>query len=150
VARRNPTIRIVFGLFGVALVAGFGVMAYLSWRGGEDAPNTPGVCWREVTVKGEPHFEVVSPKVANLDSCAAALEGLHLQENRDIVGAYQSFFVFVNDQTVASASSRQGVQYPIFLPSQRATIDAGLRDMIKERGGKAPAASDLAVDRNGP
>jgi hypothetical protein len=147
---RNLAIPIVFTVFGLGLAGAFGAMAWKSFVSTDEAPYTPGVCWREVTVKGEPRFEVVSSKVANLDSCAAALEGLHLQENRDIVGAYQSFFVFANDQAVTSASSRKGVRYPIFLPAQRATIDAGLRDMIKDRGGKAPAASDLAIDRNGP
>ncbi len=88
--------------------------------------------------------------MANLDSCAAQIEGLRLEEGRDEIGAYQGFYIFANDDQVASASRREGLRYPIFLPNQRAVIDAGLLKMMKERGGKAPTDADLAIDRAGP
>ena len=86
----------------------------------------------------------------NLDTCAAQLEGIRLQEGRDVAGAYQGYFIFADDAAVASAATRDGFRYPIFLPSQRETIDEGLRKMIQDRGGRAPAGQDLAIDRQGP
>jgi hypothetical protein len=113
-----------------------------------EAPNDPGVCWRDVAAKdGKHHFEVISSKVLNLDSCAAQIEGLYLQEHRDIAGAYQSFFIFADYESVSSASSRKGFRYPIFLPGQRAVIDAGLVKLMKDNHGQAPKANDLAIDK---
>ncbi len=106
------------------------------------------MCWREVTAKsGQRHFEVISRNVANLDSCAAQIEGLRLQENRDVIGAYQSFFITADDQSVSSSSSRDGFRYPIFLPGQRETIDAGLRKLMNENHGKPPSGADLDIGR---
>ena len=48
---------------------------------------------------------------------------------------------------MGSASSRDGFRYPIFLPAQRAVIDAGLRKLIEENHGVAPKANDLAIDK---
>lgn len=133
------------------MVGAVGALIWVNLAGGDDAPTDRGVCWREVAdAKGERHFLPVSRNVLNLDSCGAQLEGLRLQEGRDIAGAYQGFFVFADDKAVASASTRDGFRYPIFLPAQRETIDKGLRDMIAARGGKAPTEADLAIDRAGP
>jgi hypothetical protein len=106
------------------------------------------VCWRELATKGGGYrFEVISRNVANLDSCAAQIEGLHLQEQRDVVGAYQSFFITADDESVSSSSSRDGFRYPIFLPGQRETIDNGLLKLMKENHGQAPKGSDVAIGR---
>jgi hypothetical protein len=116
--------------------------------GGEEAPGDAMVCWREITDKaGHRHFEVISRNVANLDNCAAQVEGLYLQEGREVVGAYQGYFVFANDDSVSSSSSRASYGYPVFMPAQRDTIDAGLRKLMKENHGVAPKASDLDIGR---
>ena len=115
---------------------------------GPDAPGDHGVCWREVAdTAGKQKFEVISRNVENLDSCAAQIEGLRLQERRDVAGAYQTFFISADDESVSSSSRRGGFRYPIFLPAQRQVIDDGLRRMIEQNHGKAPKASDLAIDK---
>lgn len=122
--------------------------ALTACSGEPDAPTDKGVCWREVLDKtGKPRFEVISRNVANLDSCAAQIEGLHLQEERVVVGAYQSFFITADDASVSSSSTQNGFRYPIFLPGQRETIDAGLRKLIKENNGRAPTNQDLDIGR---
>ncbi|HEX7761831.1 MAG TPA: hypothetical protein VF459_20150 [Caulobacteraceae bacterium] len=122
--------------------------ALTACAGEPDAPTDVGVCWREVLDKaGKPHFEVIARNVANLDSCAAQIEGLHLQEQRDVVGAYQSFFITADDASVSSSSTQNGFRYPIFLPGQRETIDAGLRKLIDENHGQAPTGKDLDIGR---
>ncbi|MBS0410471.1 MAG: hypothetical protein JSR86_11195 [Proteobacteria bacterium] len=106
------------------------------------------MCWREVTgPAGKPQFKAMSRNVANLDSCAAQVEGLYLQEGREVVGAYQGYFIFANDQSVSSSGNRGSYGYPVFLPGQRDTIDAGLRRMMKENNGRAPDASKLDIGR---
>ncbi|MGA0603429.1 hypothetical protein ACO2Q3_22160 [Caulobacter sp. KR2-114] len=96
---------------------------------------------------GHPSFVVISRNVANLDSCAAQVEGLYLQEGREVVGAYQGYFIFANDQSVTSSGNRRSYGYPVFLPSQRDTIDAGLRKLMKENHGVPPKGSDLDIGR---
>jgi hypothetical protein len=144
-ARRRPVIRTPLIL---AACLGLTCLAISACDQQPEAPNDPEVCWRDVVGKDGKHsFEVISRKVANLDSCAAQIEGLRLQENRDVAGAYQSFFIFADYESVSSASSRKGFRYPIFLPGQRAVIDAGLRKLIEQNHGQAPKANDLAIDK---
>lgn len=123
-------------------------MALAACSGGEEAPSDSMVCWREVTDKASHrHFVVISKNVANLDSCAAQVEGIYLQEGREVVGAYQGYFIYANDQSVSSSGHRDSYGYPVFLPGQRDTIDAGLRKLMKENNGAAPKASDLDIGR---
>lgn len=132
----------------LCLILAAGGLGLTACSGGEEAPGDAMVCWREVTDKaGHHHFEVISRNVANLDSCAAQMEGLYLQEGREIVGAYQGYFIFANDQSVSSSGSRGSYGYPVFLPGQRDTIDAGLRKLMQENHGAPPKASDLDIGR---
>lgn len=62
-------------------------------------------------------------------------------------GAFQGYFIFVDDRLVTSAPSQNGFRYPIFQPSQRREIDADLRRLIKDRGGALPQAGDISVER---
>ena len=106
------------------------------------------MCWREAKDKaGQAQFQVISRNVANLDSCAAQIEGIYLQEGHEVVGAYQGYFIFANDHSVSSSDDRKSYGYPVFLPSQRDTIDAGLRRLMKENHGAPPKASDLDIGR---
>jgi hypothetical protein len=123
-------------------------LALAACSGGEEAPGDAGVCWREVTDQAGKHqFKAMSRNVANLDSCAAQVEGLYLQEGREVVGAYQTYYIFANDQSVSSSGNRNSYGYPVFLPGQRETIDAGLRRMMKDNNGRAPDASKLDIGR---
>ena len=85
--------------------------------------------------------------VESLDDCAAELEALHLQGRRQADGAFQGYFIFVNDREVSSSTGLTTFRYPVFQPSQRREIDADLRALIKDRNGAAPSAGEIAVER---
>ncbi len=93
------------------------------------APTNIGVCWRTVD-RGGGEAEVSRSwptDVASLDDCAALLETYHLQGARTSNGAFQGYFIFVDDREVASSTQADGFRYPIFQPSQRREIDGDLR-----------------------
>ena len=116
--------------------------------GQADAPSNIGVCWRTADgAPSRPKFEVVAKNVASLDDCAALLEAYHLQGARTSNGAFQGYFIFVDDSEVASATQADGFHYPIFQPSQRSEIDGDLRRLIKERAGQPLKPDDVAVER---
>ena len=85
--------------------------------------------------------------VESLDDCAAELEALHLQGRRQADGAFQGYFIFVNDREVSSSTGLTTFRYPVFQSSQRREIDADLRALIKDRNGAAPSAGEIAVER---
>ena len=112
------------------------------------APGDRGVCWRSLsTASGRPAFSVLARNVGSLDDCAAQLEALRVQGASSADGAFQGYFIFVNDREVSSSGSRTGFHYPIFQPSQRQEIDADLRGLIADRNGKLPSTADIAVQR---
>jgi hypothetical protein len=90
---------------------------------------------------------MISSHVWSLDDCAAQLEAFHLQGASRVEGAFQGYFIFVDDRLVTSAPSQNGFRYPIFQPSQRREIDADLRRLIKDKGGALPRAADISVER---
>jgi hypothetical protein len=113
---------------------------------GPAAPEDAGVCFR---VDGAPaKFTALAHGVENLESCAVLLEGLKLQGHPTPTGAFQGYFIFVDDDAIRSAPSLHGMRYPIFQPPQRAAIDRDLQRMMKERGGQLPEASDLSIERS--
>jgi hypothetical protein len=112
------------------------------------APTDRSVCWRTTgQSSGAPGFTAVSRDVTSLDDCAALLETYHLRGAKTANGAYQGYFIFVDDRQVSSSTRQDGFRYPIFQPSQRKEIDTDLRALIKEHGGEAPKPGDIAVER---
>lgn len=112
------------------------------------APTQPGVCWRlQDATPRKSSFQRISSHVWSLDDCAAQLEAFHLQGAPRVEGAFQGYFIFVDDRLVTSAPSQNGFRYPIFQPSQRREIDADLRRLIEDRGGALPRAADISVER---
>jgi hypothetical protein len=115
---------------------------------GPAAPSATGVCWRSASDDvTHPKFESLAPDVTSLDDCAAMLEALHVEGARKVVGAYQGYFIFLDDSSVASSATLEGFRYPIFQPSQRKEIDADLRALIKARNGHAPTPGEISVQR---
>jgi hypothetical protein len=126
---------------GLALLA-----ALLAGCAGRGAPTDRGVCWRANSGRA-PAFTAVARDVGSLDDCAAELEAIHLQGAPRADGAFQGYFIFVDARQIASATGLRGFRYPIFQPAQRREIDGDLRDLIKARDGRLPAAADIAVQR---
>ncbi|MGI9169629.1 MAG: hypothetical protein ACR2FH_05535 [Caulobacteraceae bacterium] len=112
--------------------------------GGPPAPSDRGVCWRDYGRRG---FVIVARDVASLDDCAAELEAIHLIGQPRVTGAFQGYYILIDERQIASASRLGGFGYPIFQPAQRREIDADLRALIAERKGALPAAADIAVRR---
>jgi hypothetical protein len=114
----------------------------------QEAPEDIGVCWRvHAGAGGAVSFTPLARNVANLETCAVLLEGLRLQGQAQTDGAFQGYFIFVDEGTMSSARHVQGFRYPIFQPPQRAEVDRDLQRLMRERGGQLPDASELALER---
>jgi hypothetical protein len=101
-----------------------------------------------ISAKGAPpRFAALNTGVASLDDCAAQLEALHIQGAKTVDGAYQGFFIFVDDVQITSSSHLKTFRYPIFQPSQRKAIDTDLRGLIKARDGHLTTTGDISVGR---
>ena len=81
-------------------------------------PGDTGVCYQYVTPKGEkPRFNVLNRDVPTLEACAAKLEGMRMRflmlgGNQDaITGAYQSKFLFLEQDGIFTADSLNGASY---------------------------------------
>ena len=102
--------------FAAALVSVLALAAACSKR--IEPPGTPGVCYN-VTFKG--NGELVYHKLVNapnLETCAANLEAMRIKFLRlggtaqEILGAYQSNFIFVQKTGIFSGASLDGPRYP--------------------------------------
>jgi hypothetical protein len=82
-----------------------------------EAPADRGVCYHAVPLKGgEIKYNVVAKDVANIESCAAALEGMRMRFLRlggreEITGAYQGSFLFLQREGIFRSESLNGNRY---------------------------------------
>jgi hypothetical protein len=82
-----------------------------------EAPADTGVCWHVVFDKeGAPKFNRLASGVKNLESCAAALEGMRIRFARmggaeEVVGAYQGQYLFLERIGVRTSTSLTGGRY---------------------------------------
>ena len=90
---------------------------------------------------------MVANDITSLENCAVLLEALRLQGQRDTNGAFQGYYLTVDDDRISSSTSPRTFGYPILQPPQREEIDRDLRRLIKERGGKMPDPGDVSVER---
>jgi hypothetical protein len=84
-----------------------------------EAPYETGVCWKmEFLEGGKVRFNKLADHRPNLESCAAALEGLRIrnlglgQNEINFIGAYQGNFLFLNQYGVFTAPSLTAARYP--------------------------------------
>ncbi len=106
-------------LLAAALPLALVPMALLG--GCDNSPTPPGdtgVCYQFISPKsGKPHFNVLTRNVPNLETCAANLEAMRIHfitlgsTNTDIVGAYQSKFLFLQSEGVFSSDTLNGPAY---------------------------------------
>lgn len=88
-----------------------------------EAPMLAKVCFHVAFPKeGEVKFNKLAGNVPNLESCAAALEGMRLRFLRlggaeEIVGAYQGQYLFLSSKGVQSAQTLTGVRYTALVPT---------------------------------
>jgi hypothetical protein len=95
---------------------------------GPRAPADPGVCYNVVNnsagqsggvVDGKYRFYVLKRNVADLEHCAAALDGMRIHflalggSNHDVTGVYQGEWLFVDQRGVFSSASLQADTFPL-------------------------------------
>ena len=76
-----------------------------------------------------PRFTPIASNVANLETCAARLEGQRLDERRDLTGAYAGLFIFVDSADIMASDSLDAPRYRLFTPEGRQKIDEGLAQL---------------------
>ncbi len=82
-----------------------------------EAPHDPGVCYSVGEPEqegGEPRLHVVARDVPQIEFCAARLEEMRLRflrmggSKREVTGAYQGKFIFIDRRGVAFGDSLEG------------------------------------------
>jgi len=98
------------------------------------APTGAGLCWRMFEVPDQPpRFEILDRNVANLESCAAQLEGARMMEGRPTAGAYNGHFIFATEEQITSAQTLDGARVRIFEEADRRKIQDSLRALIESQ-----------------
>lgn len=110
--RRSPTILAP----ATALAA---ILALSACSRQLEPPTDRGVCYHIATTKdGKVRFNPVAQNVPDLEHCAAQLEAMRLRfvglgsPNREIAGAYQGSFLFLQREGVFTSQTADGVRYP--------------------------------------
>lgn len=82
------------------------------------APNDPGVCYSVARPEGgDLTFNVVARDQSQIETCAARLEEMRLNflrlggTNRDVVGAYQGRFIFVDRRGISFGQRIDGPRF---------------------------------------
>jgi hypothetical protein len=106
------------------LLAGLTGLALAGCSHSVEAPTDPGVCWHMVQDKaGQYRFNKVADHVQNVEYCAAQLERMRIHflalggTNREVVGAYQGQFIFVQKEGIMSADKLDGIPYTLLVRS---------------------------------
>jgi hypothetical protein len=95
-----------------------------------ESPMTAGVCWRLApAMNGQHDFKPFATDVANLETCAAKLEGQYLAHGQPLVGGFQGRIIYVTAQDVTVAPNDKAQPYRVFTPQQRAKVDEGYRTL---------------------
>ena len=90
-----------------------------------EAPFDRGVCWHVVPLTGgKVKFNKLAVNKPNLESCAAALEGVRERflalggTQEDMVGAYQGNFLFLGRTGVFVGASLESARWPALVRTQ--------------------------------
>ena len=85
-----------------------------------EAPSEQGVCYHVVfpdELKGQPRFNVLTREQPQIEFCAARLEEMRLKflmmgsSNREMIGAYQGQFIFIDRGGVKFGKSLTGPRF---------------------------------------
>jgi hypothetical protein len=90
-----------------------------------EAPFVRGVCFHVVPLTGgQVKFNKLAENRPNLESCAAALEGMRERflalggTQSDVVGAYQGSFLFLGRTGVFTGTTLDGARWPALVRTQ--------------------------------
>ena len=86
------------------------------------APVDRGVCWHVAANRdGSPKFNKLQENVPNIETCAAALEAMRAKflglggNQRNIIGAYQGSYLFVQDEGILRGESLKSPRYVLLV-----------------------------------
>jgi len=89
-----------------------------------EAPLDKGVCYAVGSgPDGKIKFNVVARNQANIENCAAQLEGMRLRflrmggQTRELSGAYQGSFIFLRSEGIFRSQTWEGNQYLMLVRS---------------------------------
>ena len=102
-------------VFTLSLIA----VALAGCQGATPAPFDPGVCYNVTLPEegGKPKFNIVAQDQPQIEFCAARLEEMRLRflrlggSNRDMVGAYQGQFIFIDRGGVSFGRTLEGGRF---------------------------------------
>ena len=107
---------------GILTLTVLGALALTGCSRTLEAPSDQGVCYAMATLKdGNVRFNALASKVPDLEHCAAALEGMRVRfnqlgaSNRELTGAYQGQFIFLQPEGVFTSSRYSGIRYPFLV-----------------------------------
>lgn len=103
---------------GLALLAIAGLPVLAACETAPRAPTDPGVCYSVAQKEGqELAFNVLARETPQIEVCAARLEEMRLNflrlggTNRDVVGAYQGRFIFVDRRGISFSQRLDGARF---------------------------------------
>ncbi len=103
---------------GLALLAIAGLPVLAACETAPRAPTDPGVCYSVAQKEGqELAFNVLARETPQIEVCAARLEEMRLNflrlggTNRDVVGAYQGSFIFVDRRGISFSQRIDGARF---------------------------------------
>ena len=103
-----------------AMILGGATVGLGACTSGFEAPDDPGVCYYVVpseTEGEEPRLNVVAQDQPQIEMCAARLEEMRVRflrmggSNREIIGAYQGQFIFIDPQGVKFGKTLTGARF---------------------------------------
>ena len=106
--------------FTSAIVLGVAAVGGAACTSGMEAPRDPGVCYYIVpgeTEGEDPRQIVVAEDQPQIEQCAARLEEMRVRflrmggSNREIIGAYQGQFIFIDPQGVKFGRTLTGARF---------------------------------------
>ena len=103
------------------LLPAVAVLGLAACQGAPEAPRQPGVCYSvELPKEGQktaPQFHIVATEQPQIEFCAARLEEMRLRflrmggSNREIIGAYQGQYIFIERRGVSFSQTLDGVRF---------------------------------------
>jgi len=109
-----------------ALILAFAAALFLAGcKKSVEAPATTGVCYAMAfPADGPPKFNVVASGIRDMEHCAAELEGMRIRflslggSQREVAGAYNGSFLFLDNTGVFTANNFDGVRYPFLVRTE--------------------------------
>lgn len=132
------------------LVAGVAA-AVAACSQGFQAPRDPGVCYalgEPAEAGGDPQLNVLARDLPQIEFCAARLEEMRLRflgmggSNRDVIGAYQGQFIFIDRRGVAFSKSLEGARFFALARTGdgRLAMPGAIQRQIDQTSAPAPVA----------